>query len=73
MDLETKYFFEVLEGNKSFGDFDGVPEQVEAIIMEAVIDTLNEKYEIDITVQDLEDFSERYKKNLDKRIEKYFD
>ncbi len=72
MDLETKFFFEVLEGSKSFGDFDEVPEQVEAIIMEAVIDTLNEKYEIEITIKDLEDFSERYKKNLDKRLKKYF-
>ncbi|MGM0405276.1 MAG: hypothetical protein ACQEQM_03955 [Thermoplasmatota archaeon] len=73
MDLETKFFFEVLEGKKSFGDFDEVPEQIEAIIMEAVIDTLNEKYEIDITVKDLEDFSDSYKRNLDKRLEKYFD
>ena len=72
MDLETKFFFEVLEGNKSFGDFDEVPEQIEAIIIEAVIDTLNEKYEIDITVKDLDDFSEVYKRNLNKRLEKYF-
>ncbi len=72
MDLETKFFFEVLEGNKSFASFDGIPEQIEAIIMEAVIDTLNEKYEIDITIKDLEEFSETYKENLDKRLEKHF-
>jgi len=73
MDLETRFFFEVLRGNKSFESFDGIPEQIEAIIMEAVIDTLNEKYEIEITIKDLEDFSEVYKKNLDERLEKYFD
>ena len=72
MDVETKFFFDVLEGKRSFGDFDEVTEEIEAIIMEAVIDTLNEKYEIDITIKDLEDFSDVYKKNLDKRLEKYF-
>ncbi|MFW5903949.1 MAG: hypothetical protein ACOC89_02750 [Candidatus Saliniplasma sp.] len=72
MDIETKFFFKVLEGEQSFGKFDEVTEQIEAVIMEAVIDTLNEKYDIDITVKDLEEFSEVYKKNLDKRLEKYF-
>ena len=73
MDLETKFFFKVLEGERSFGEFDEVPEQIEAIIMEAVIDTLNEKYDIDITVKDLEEFSDVYKKKLDERLAKYFD
>lgn len=73
MNIETKYFFDVLESKRSFGEFDKIPEQVEAIIMEAVVDTLNEKYEIDITIKDLEEFSEVYKEKLDERLQKHFE